>query len=112
MYCFFLPSHTSIWSQPNDCGVDKCFHMCIERATRYKRQEGNEPTTSYFNKIFFEAWQMFISMESEDVLYGYNNATGAFQRTGLYQFDPCSETWEDATVKQTMVRTKSSGKYV
>ena len=55
VYCFFLPSHTSIWSQPNDCGVNKRFHMCIERVTRYKRREGNEPTTSYFNKIFFEA---------------------------------------------------------
>eukprot|EP00978_Attheya_sp_CCMP212_P042717 scaffold265244_cov33-Attheya_sp.AAC.1 len=26
VFPFFLPSHTSIWSQPNDCGTNKSLH--------------------------------------------------------------------------------------
>jgi len=31
VYMFFLPSHTSIWSQPNDAGVNKWFHSAVEK---------------------------------------------------------------------------------
>jgi len=31
-YAFFLASHTSIWSQPNDGGVNKWFHLVIKES--------------------------------------------------------------------------------
>jgi len=31
VFPFILPSHTSIWSQPNDAGVNKCFHSAVEQ---------------------------------------------------------------------------------
>jgi len=34
MYLFILASHTSIWSQPNDAGVNKRFHWAVEEACK------------------------------------------------------------------------------
>jgi len=34
VFPFFLASHTSIWSQPNDAGINNIFHWAIEQACK------------------------------------------------------------------------------
>jgi len=95
VYPFFLPSHTSIWSQPNDNGTIKRLHACIEEAT-LRRRRWNRAVIPYFNAIIFDAWQNFLTREASDLIAGGNNATGAFARTGLFPFNPTSDSWEEA----------------
>jgi hypothetical protein len=96
---FFLASHTSIWSQPNDCGVNKRFHWAVEESVRAFRRTAGTPTLSYFNEVYCKAcWRIFKRAERSDLqhLLGYNNATNAYKRTGLFPLNPFSESWTTA----------------
>ena len=37
VFPFYLPSHTSVWAQPNDNGPNKRFHVCVEEAIKKLR---------------------------------------------------------------------------
>ena len=87
VYPFYLASHTSIWSQPNDNGTIKRLHSCIENAT-VKRRQWDSAVVPYFNGIFVDRWREFILQESNDLAAGANNATSAWARTGLFPFNP------------------------
>ena len=95
VYPFFLASHTSIWSQPNDNGPIKRLHSCIEDAALNHRR-WNKAIVPYFNLIFVQGWRKFIRKEADDLNVGTNNATSAFSITGLYPFNPLADTWEQA----------------
>ena len=95
VFPFFLASHTSIWSQPNDNGTIKRLHACTEEVS-LKNRRWNKAVIPYFNQIFVEGWRLFIKRESQDLLAGGNNATSAYARTGLYPFNPLSDSWEEA----------------
>jgi len=81
VFPFFLASHTTIWSQPNDNGTIKRLHSCIADATLNHRR-WNNTSIGYFNKIIFEAWEQFIQRETSDLLSGCNNATSSLLRYG------------------------------
>lgn len=53
VFPFFLPSHTSVWTQPNDNGVNLRWVKSMERAISSSgmRWNGASPTPSYFNII-------------------------------------------------------------
>ena len=53
VYPFFLASHTTIWSQPNDNGPIKRLHLCIEEIT-LKCCRWSKAIIPYFNSIFVE----------------------------------------------------------
>ena len=95
VYPFFLPSHTSIWSQPNDNGTIKRLHACIEEAT-IKRRRWSRAIIPYFNEIFVEGWCLYLQREVSDLTCGSNNTTSAYAKTGLFPFNPLADTWEDA----------------
>ena len=95
VYPFFLASHTSIWSQPNDNGIIKRLHSCIKEATISKRR-WNQAIVPYFNTILAQAWMLFLTREANDLVAGANNATSAYSRTGLFPFNPLSDSWEEA----------------
>lgn len=97
VHCFFLASHTSIWSQPNDVGVNKRPHWCIEEVVRKRRKEQDTPNVFCFNFILSEAIKMFKDKERKDLmLNGCNATTTAYEKTGIYPFNPCSSAWEEA----------------
>jgi len=97
VFPFFLPSHTSIWSQPNDCGVNIRLHRAIELAVKQLRRWETEANLSYFNHILRTGWDIFIRWEQKDIAAIHvNNATTAYFRTGIYPLNPYSETWEEA----------------
>jgi len=97
VFPFILPSHTSIWSQPNDAGVNKRFHSAVEQICEQTRRTLEVATVPYFNKNFADGWQKFLQKERDDLrLVGVNNATNAFRRTGLFPYNPFCEAWSDA----------------
>jgi len=67
VFPFILASHTSIWLQPNDGGVNKCFHQAIEQCCLIARHGNEGVNVPYFNKIFREGWQNFLTAEWLDL---------------------------------------------
>lgn len=61
VFLFYLPSHTSIWSQPNDNGANIRWHTILERVIKKYRRGGDNGTgprkgsIEYFNLCFVEA---------------------------------------------------------
>jgi hypothetical protein len=97
VFVFFFASHTSIWAQPNDCGLNKRVHWAIEEACKKYRRGGRVTSQGYFNEIFCMGWRCFRDAEVADLLECFeNNATRAYERTGVYPLDPFAEAWADA----------------
>jgi hypothetical protein len=97
VFVFFFASHTSIWAQPNDCGLNKRVHWAIEQACQKFRRSGRTTTTGYFNEIFSHGWRIFLKAERKDLLECFeNNSTRAYERTGVFPFDPFAEAWKGA----------------
>ena len=64
VYPFFLASHTSIWAQPNDAGVNKRFHWCVEHEIKgVRRTCRSAPTVKYFNEALCNAVRLFRETE-------------------------------------------------
>ena len=98
IYPFFIASHTSIWAQPNDAGVNKRFHWAMEQAAKTaRRSQTGTPNAEYFNMIFCEGWALFLETERKDLReLGFNNTTNAYERTGMFPFNPFASAWMDA----------------
>jgi len=111
VYAFFLASHTSIWSQPNDGGVNKRFHRAIEESCSEVRRGCDAATIPYFNGNFRKGWQNFLQAERLDLhATGLNSATNAFKRTGLYPYNPNCESWSGAIDTLGLGNNDSKGK--
>jgi len=96
VFPFILASHTSIWSQPNDAGVNKCFHSAIEQICEKMQCMLEVATIPYFNKNFADGWQKFLQKGRDDLqLVGVNNATNVFHCTGLFPYNLFCEAWSD-----------------
>lgn len=81
VYVFVIASHTSIWAQPNDCGLNLRFHRCIEKiCQRRRRQQQGAPGVEYFNDIFCDAWRLYLQQERLDLLSDNksNNTTSTY----------------------------------
>ena len=97
VFVFFFASHTSIWAQPNDCGLNKRVHWAIEQANKKVRRSGETTTYEYYNRIFADGWRIFLKAEADDLLETFsNNATRAYWKTGVYPLNPFAEAWTDA----------------
>ncbi len=97
VFPFILASHTSIWSQPNDAGVNKRLHCSIEEECKKVRRTTEHSNIRYFNSNFVKGWHTFLKAERDDLhRVGVNNTTRAFERTGLFPFNPFSESWTNA----------------
>ena len=96
VYCFFLASHTSIWAQPNDAGVNKRFHWCMEQIVKTKRRKTSVPNVCYFNTAITKAVVEFREKERTELINnGENATTNAYKRTGIVSFDPFATAWVD-----------------
>lgn len=96
--CFFLASHTSIWSQPNDNGPNYLLHKCFNEAARIERLFATQADSHYFNTIIKRGWREFLSREHGDLDSNLmrNSTTGSWRKTGLEPADRNPETWQDA----------------
>ena len=94
VYPFFLPSHTSVWTQPNDNGPNIRFHKCVEDAIKRLRSSGAKNTVSFYNMVLRHSWLDFIQREREELLNaGCNCTTNCWEKTGFFPFDPNPESW-------------------
>jgi hypothetical protein len=94
VYPFFIASHTSIWAQPNDAGVNKRYHWSIEEACKKLRRRKSQANVSYYNQILRAGWTKFLEQERTDLReLGINNTTNAYARTGAYPLDPFCSAW-------------------
>ena len=98
VFPFFIASHTSIWAQPNDAGVNKWYHWAVEEVARHtRRSRTNTPNIEYFNTVLSTANRKFMEAERCELRsLGYNNTTNAFERTGLQPFNPFCLAWKEA----------------
>jgi hypothetical protein len=102
VFPFFLPSHTSIWSQPNDNGPNKRLHTLIEAAAVEQRRSYSLRNMKTFkprdwNKVFFDAWKRYLQAERADYCVTLTNtAINAFLKTGIFPFNPRCPSWTDS----------------
>ncbi len=97
VFPFFIASHTSIWAQPNDAGVNKRFHWAMEHAARQSRRTAGIATVAYFNEIFVRGWRIFLEAERSELrALGFNNTTNSYERTGMKPFNPFATAWTEA----------------
>jgi len=76
VFPFILASHTSIWSQPNDAGVNKRLHCSIEEECKKVRRTTKHSNIRYFNSNFVKGWHTFLKAEQDDLQrVGVNNTT-------------------------------------
>ena len=60
---FFLPSHSSIITQPNDCGVNKAVHKCIANVTNEMSNSLKTCNAPTLNLIIDREWKEFLENE-------------------------------------------------
>jgi hypothetical protein len=99
IFPFFIPSHTSIWAQPNDCKVNRRLHEFMEMSAReFRRASQRSPNCTDYNLIIKHGWRAYrddehLSMNLTEV----NNATKAYHATGIYPFNWDNKNWNEAT---------------
>jgi len=76
VFSFFLASHTNIWSQPSDGGVNKQFKHAIEESCSTMCCEYDSVTIAYFNK-HMQKGQIDTTLNEQ--------CNKCFHRMGLYQ---------------------------
>ena len=96
VFPFFLPSHTSVWTQPNDNGTNLRMHKSVEDAIKKLRVFGQKANVSMFNVVIRTAWKDFMERERLELLHTKaNTTTSAWRVTGLYPFNPNPEAWKN-----------------
>ena len=63
VFPFFFASHTSIWAQPNDAGVNKRFQWAVEMCVRKARRSVGTPNVKYFKQALSKAMHLFRETE-------------------------------------------------
>jgi hypothetical protein len=93
----FLPSHTSMWSQPNDCNLNRRLHECMEKAALKFRRTDSAPTLATYNSIMKEGWQLLIDEEDTKLnSFLRNTTTQSWEDCGLSPFNPYCLNWNEA----------------
>jgi len=99
IWVVILPSKTSVWSQPNDMGVNYKLHTYMSKAARSLRYQlgGSISEVEFYNKVVKSGWENFILNERKELLVTKGNATtSGFKKTGVYPFDPNCIGWTGA----------------
>ena len=99
VYCLFLPSKTSIWSQPNDNGVNCKIHRKMNDAVLHIRNQFQTAfgAAEFYNRVIKMGWTSFLASEKDELLStGSNCTTSCFMKTGLYPFNPKCISWKGA----------------
>ena len=113
IFTFYLASHTSIWSQPNDAGSNKKMHGEIEKSTDRVNKGVDSASVAYLNGIIFTAIRGFIDSEHKMLeATGSNNATDGWYGVGLHPAQPKeSQTWSSAMSMSTDISGERTMSY-
>ena len=96
VYPFFLPSHTSVWTQPNDCGCNLRFHKCVEDSIKRLWHSGRKNTIWFYNVVLTHAWADYLGRERRELINAQSNTTtSSWETTGFFPFNPHPEAWRN-----------------
>ena len=95
IFHFFFPNHTSVWTHPNDCGINKRLHTCVEKEINDMSCMKNIYCVMLFNIVIKSAWEDFLDCEQKDLLATKQYTTSSWRFVGLYLFFPDPEIWND-----------------
>jgi hypothetical protein len=100
VYCFFFPSHASIWSQCNDLGPNQSIHKCIADEASEQRSiicVSGRYTIVQYNVIFRGGYRRFLQKERADFIQsGSNTTTNSYFKSGIKPFNPRCQSWTEA----------------
>jgi hypothetical protein len=102
VYVWCLASHTSIWTQPNDLGINSKLKALFSKAYQDYLQAHFQETNGFnqgtFNKIFVIAWNRMIEEEKVELVKnkGSNVSTRSFARSGIFPLNRKPTIWCDA----------------
>ena len=109
IFCFYLPSHTSTWTQANDNGTNISLHSKINDAVSSARRSSQKFTQSDFNQVFFKCVKKHIDIEHSalaDSRYGFNVTTRSYAKTGFFPFNPLSVASKAAIYEFSALNTE------
>ena len=97
VFVIFLPSHCSIWAQPNDAGVNASIKACFGRTTR---RLGTAvwalKSKANFNAVYRATYIKWMDEQEAQLTAGGNAITSAWRRVGLWPLDAACAGWERA----------------
>ena len=92
---FFLPSHSSIITQPNDCGVNMDVHYYIAEVANELSNIMTRCSVTNLNVIFRLGWERFIKNERKKLTNeGCNNTTIGWRNVGYNPFNKFCPNWD------------------
>jgi hypothetical protein len=95
VWTFFLPSHTSIVTQPNDCNVNKDVHRHISIVADKMNNMVHTCSVTVLNVIIFKAWEGFLEEENTKFIKeGENNTIVAWRNCGYFPFNKNCLNWK------------------
>jgi len=96
-----IPSHTSVWAQPNDAGPNGSFKGCLGRVV--SRSTGGLQTAGVdrasFNRLLRAAYALWTREQAAQLrggAAGSNSVTSGWRKVGLYPFNGNSTMWASA----------------
>ena len=95
VWSFFLPSHTSIVTQPNDNMVNKCLHTCILDVTNEMSSILSKCNATSLKITFYQVWERFVENEHRSLQLGIENSVQiACRKCGYAPFDRKCDHWK------------------
>eukprot|EP00957_Ditylum_brightwellii_P098757 7523158-Ditylum_brightwellii.AAC.1 len=68
MWPFFIPSHSSTITQPNDCGMNLNAHVCLAHVANEYSNIVKSCSATALDVILRNGWKNFMKKEREDLL--------------------------------------------
>ena len=95
-----IPSHSSSWSQANDCGPNKLFKRIYGEVCNQIRTERNFQlenfTEAIINDAIKRALERFVTECHEELQEkGHNTVTQAFMDIGIFPFNSNCDNWNN-----------------
>jgi len=93
-----LPSKTSIWGQPNDCGINMALEQCIADVAAVEGiLENSNCTLEQSFDVYVKGVNKFLDKEQERLQRtGENVSTSSYAKPGLEPLNYDSVSWKDA----------------
>ena len=116
VFCIVLPSHTTIWSQPNDAGTNRAVHKVLQEMLSkwtgvHRRPQHTKITLDVWNGLFVEGWAKFVDDQHDQLkVDGTSNIVKGWENVGLITGKIAdSAFWKHAVATLGQIGDISSG---
>ena len=85
VFPFFLLSHTSVWTQPNNNRPNYWFHKCVKDSIKRLQMSGAKNTVAFYNTVLRHSWLDFITQEQKELVgTGSNCTTSCWKKQNFF----------------------------